>query len=217
MLAVALVAAGSFLMRSQFCKERKPMKRVLRTTPFIALALAIVLGSSGCSHSGADGPEAAGGSTAGLSSADRDAQTAALAELQKHWLKGPDGWTTAVVSGSAYAPDHFLRQCRALTVAQVESQELSESDKLNGFEWAGQATFKPTSCREGGGQAGMVLDGMGSSGPSKQPGRWSEWVDFTPGPLRFQKSKGEWQFKRDGSYLRGTLPGPQDFANAGVR
>jgi hypothetical protein len=63
----------------------------------------------------------------------------------------------------------------------------------------------------------MVLDGMGSSGPSKQQGKWSEWVDFTPGPLRFQKAKGEWQFKWDGSYLRGTLPGPQDFANAGVR
>jgi hypothetical protein len=35
--------------------------------------------------------------------------------------------------------------------------------------------------------------------------------------VRFQKQKGAWQFQWDGSFLRGTLPGPQDFANAGLK
>jgi hypothetical protein len=140
-----------------------------------------------------------------------------MAELQRHWAKGADGWTTAIISGSPYAPDHFLRQCRALAVQEIKPQDLGEADKLNGFEWVGQAVFKPTTCREGGGQPGMVLDGMSNVVVNKQSGRWSQWVDFTPGPLRLEKEKGRWQFHWDATYLRGTLPGPQDFANAGVQ
>ena len=193
------------------------MKGVFHTTPFVTLALAMALGLTGCGRSSSGGSEESGGSSAHLSSVDRDAQSAALAELQRHWLKRSDGWTTAVVSGSAYAPEHFLRQCRALTVQELQPAEVSEADKLNGLEWEGQATFRPTSCREAGGGGGMVLDGMGSFGPNRQRGQWSQWVDFTPGPLRFQKGKGGWEFRWDGTYLRGTLPGPQDFANAGVQ
>ena len=51
---------------------------------------------------------------------EKEAQSAAMAELQKHWVKGADGWTTARVSGSAYAPDHFLRQFKTLTAHNVE-------------------------------------------------------------------------------------------------
>ncbi len=194
------------------------MKTVFRTTPFLALALAMVLGSTGCGSSSSDSSD--GSSSGHLSSADRAAESAALAELQRHWLKGADGWTAAEVGGSPYAPDHFLRQYRELIIATVEPQELSESDKLNGFEWAGSVTFKKTVCREAGGQPTYVLDGMANGQQAyveKQPGRWTQWVDITPGPLRLQRDKGVWQFQWDGSYLRGTLPGPQDFANAGVR
>jgi hypothetical protein len=195
------------------------MKTVLRTTPFVALALAMVLGStgSGCGNSSSDGSGDSGGSSAGHSRADREAQSAALAELQRHWLKTPEGWTAAEVTGSAYAPEHFIRQYRALTMDEVHPAELSEGDKLNGIEWEGEVTFKRTVCREAGGDGGMVLDGTGSFGPNRQRSRWTEWVDFTPGPMRFHKIKGRWEFKWDGSYLRGTLPGPQDYANAGVR
>jgi hypothetical protein len=183
---------------------------------FVVLALAIVPGLTGCGHSNSDAPEGPSGASA-LSSEDRAAQSAALSEIQKHWLKGPNGWTTAIASGSAYAPDHFIRQYRVLTVDEVQPQDLTESDKLNGFQWVGRVTFKPTSCREAGGDNGMVLDGMSNVVVSKQRGRWSQWVDFTPGPLRLQRVKGVWQFQWDGSYLRGRLPGAQDFANAGIQ
>jgi hypothetical protein len=186
------------------------------TTPFIAFVFAAAIGITGCGCSSSAGTDGASSSSSNLSIVDREAETAGLTELQKHWLKGPDGWTTVVVTGSAYAPDRFLRQCRAFNVDEVRSVDLSEGDKLNGLEWDGQITLKPTACREAGGQSGMVLDGMGSFGPLKQPGQWSQWVDFTPGPVRLQKTKAGWQFKWDGTYLRGTLPGPQDFAAAGV-
>jgi hypothetical protein len=189
--------------------------RAYRATSLAALALAMVLGPMGCGHASSD--SAADDSIPGLTSADREAQSAALAELRRHWLKGPDGWTTAVVSSSPYAPDHFLRQCRALTIKEMEPQDLSESDKLNGFEWVGRANFKSTSCREAGGQTTMVLDGMSNVVVSKRSGQWSQRVDFTPGPLRFAREKGRWQFQWDATYLRGTLPGPQDFAHAGVQ
>lgn len=171
--------------------------------------------NGGSSSSGSS--SSSGGLFGGLSGANGEAQRAAMAELQNHWLKRPDGWTTAVVSGSAYAPEHFLRQCRDLAVKELQPAELSEADKLNGLVWEGQATFKPTVCREAGGNGGMVLDGMGSFGPDRCVGQWSPWVDFTPGPLPFQKSKAGWEFRYDGSYLRGTLPGAQDFASAGVQ
>jgi hypothetical protein len=188
--------------------------RTHRATPLIALALALSLGPTGCGHSRSVGSNE---EIPGLTSADRAAQAAAMEELQRHWRKGPDGWTTAIVSGSPYAPDHFLRQCRALTLKKIEPQDLSESDKLNGFEWVGSANFQPTYCREGGGQPGMVLDGMSNVVVNKQSGRWSQWVDFTPGPLHFAQQKGRWQFNWDSTYLRGMLPGPQDFSNAGVQ
>lgn len=193
------------------------MKTGLRDAAFIALALAMGLGPTGCGNSSSNSSGDTGGSSAGHSRADREAQSAALAELQRHWIRTPDGWTAAEVTGSAYAPEHFIRQYRALTMDEVHPAELSEGDKLNGIEWEGEVTFKPTVCREAGGDGGMVLDGMGSFGPNRQRGRWTEWVDFTPGPMRFHKIKGRWEFKWDGSYLRGTLPGPQDYANAGVR
>jgi hypothetical protein len=188
--------------------------KVHPATLLAVLGLAMVLGPIGCGHAGSSSP--ADDDVPGLTKADREAQAAAMTELQRHWLKGSDGWTTAVVSGSPYAPDHFLRQCRALTIKEMEPQDLSESDKLNGFEWVGRANFQPTSCREAGGQNTMILDGMSNVVVEKHSGAWSQWVDFTPGPLRFAREKGRWQFHWDATYLRGSLPGAQDFANAGV-
>src|ERR1700678_4048416 len=99
--------------------------RVHRATSVIpvtlALAMATVLGPIGCGHSSSDSSADEG--IPGLTSADREAQSAAMAELQRHWRKGSDGWTTAVVSGSPYAPDHFLRQCRGFRIKARARQD----------------------------------------------------------------------------------------------
>jgi hypothetical protein len=190
------------------------MRNCFCAMTLVAFALAGAAELGGCGKSSSGSSE--GTAVISSSGADREALIAAISELQRHWLKRPDGWTTAVISGSAYSPERYLRQCRALVIDQVQPTDLSESDKLNGLEWQGSATLKPTSCREAGGDGGIVLDGMGSFGPNRERGQWSPWVDFTPGPMRLEKTKDGWQYQWDGSYLRGTLPAPQDFASAGV-
>lgn len=167
----------------------------------------------------AAGESSGGGSGATASSAmDEQAKAAAMAEIQRHWVKQPDGWVTARISGSAYAPDRYLRQLREINIAGVESFDLGDSDKMNGFEWAGQVNFRSAPCREAG-DPGFVLEGMSNLGASvnRQRGRWSQWVDFQPDALKLQKVKGKWQIPQDQWVTRGNPPTSQDFANAGVK
>jgi hypothetical protein len=132
-------------------------------------------------------------------------------------VKTPDRWTTAKTFGVSIAPDHFLRQIRDINVSGVESADLTEADRANGFEWAGEISFKSSPCREAGDQ-GVLLDGMGSQTMMRQRGRWTQWVDFQPEPMRVQKQNGKWQVTQDTWFLRGgALPTPADYAKAGVK
>lgn len=171
--------------------------------------------SSGSSSDTAGKADAADPAVSGLAA---EAKAAAMTEVQRHWTKAPDGWITARVSGSAYAPDRYLREIHDLTVAQVESFDLGESDKMNGLEWAGQVQFRSAPCREAG-DPGLLLEGMSNLGISvnRGRGRWTQWVEFTPEPMHLQKVKGKWQIPQDTWMLRGSAPTPQDFANAGVK
>jgi hypothetical protein len=182
------------------------------------VAMALSLGLLGChkdSDSGSSG-SAAGGGGAAASGVEREAQNAAIAELNKHWVKGPDGWTTAKMTGTAFAALRYIRQIRELTVEKVDAAEVTSSDRLNGFEWVGEVSFKRAPCREAGDQ-GIVLDGVADITVNRPHGQWSQWIDFTPEVMRVQKVKGQWQIQQDTWLLRGTLPTPQDYANAGVK
>lgn len=110
-----------------------------------------------------------------------------MVEVQKHFVKGPEGWTTAIVSGVSIAPDRYLRQYRELTVENVEAAELGESDKMNGIQWAGQVTFKQAPCREAG-DPGLMLDGLVSLSARRERSVWSQWVDFQPAALQCRSS-----------------------------
>lgn len=147
---------------------------------------------------------------------ERMAKEAVLAEVMNHWVKGADGWITARTTGSPLAPIKFLRQFREFTITSVRQEILSESDKLNGLEWAGEVSFKKAPCREAG-EPGILLDGVMGANLTRQRGKWSRWVDFQPEPVRVQKVMGEWQVNQDTWLLRGQIPGAQDFANAGVK
>ena len=187
----------------------------------IPVVVAVVLIPPGCKKSSgtsdsANGSAGAAAPSGQVSEVEQQARAAAMAEIQKHWAKGPDGWTTAMVSGSPYAPDRYLRQFRELGVGSVETAELGDSDRLNGFEWAGSVAFKPSPCREAG-DPGIMLDGLVGAGVNRQRGRWTQWVDFQPEALRVQKVKGKWQVHPDTLLLHGNLPAAQDFASAGVR
>jgi hypothetical protein len=105
---------------------------------------------------------------------------------------------------------------REITVEGVREYDLSESDRLNGFEWAGEVSFKQTPCREVG-EPGIMLDGLVGGNYFRQRGRWTQWVEFQPESVHVQKVKGQWQVHQDTWLLRGRVPGAQDFAKAGVR
>jgi hypothetical protein len=147
---------------------------------------------------------------------ERAAQEAVLAEVMKHWMKAPEGWITARNTGSSFAPIEFLREFREITPENVRSYGLADSDRLNGIEWAGEVSFKQAPCRETG-EPGILLDGLVGVGMMRQRGRWSQWVEFQPEPVRVQKVNGKWQVHQDTWLLRGKLPGPADFAKAGVK
>ena len=178
----------------------------------VAVGLAMTVGSSGCNQSNSADP----GGAAGVSGLEREAQDAALGEVMKHWMKTPEGWITARDTGSSFAPIQFLRQLRELTVEGVRLYDLSDSDRLNGFEWAGEVSFKQVPCREAG-EPGILLDGLVGGNVNRPRGRWSQWVEFQPEPVQVQKVKGNWQIHQDTWLLRGKLPRPEDFAKAGVR
>jgi len=183
----------------------------------IAVAIAMAIGSPGCGKSDSADSGETGGGAGQISAMERAAQDAARTEVMKHWIKGPDGWITARDTGSSFAPIRFLRQFREITVDSVRSTALSESDRMNGFEWAGEVSFKKAPCREAG-EPGIMLDGM-LMGVTifRQRGQWTQWVDFEPEPVQVQKVKGKWQVHQDTWLLRGKTPGAEDFANAGVK
>jgi len=189
---------------------------VKRSRLLVLGTLLFALAVPGCRKSTTAEAEKSEGSSTEMTGAAREARDAALAEVAKHCLKGADGWTTAVVSGSPYAPEHFVRQFRNVVVAGVQSFDLAESDRLNGFEWVGEVVFDQTPAREAG-ESGIVLDGVANVNVTRRPGQWSQWVDYVPSAMRVQKLKGKWQVNQDNTICRGTLPTPADFARAGVK
>ena len=192
------------------------MRSLVRFYPAACLAVfaAMAFGLSSCGK-----PDSGGGTSGGTkqsSGMERAAQDAALAEVKKHWSKGADGWITARNSGTSFAPVRFVREMRELAVEGVRSADLTEADKMNGLEWAGEVKFKQSPCREAGDQ-GILLDGLANVTVFRQRGRWTQWVDFQPEPVQIQKAKGNWQVPQDTWLLRGSVPGADDFANAGVK
>ena len=179
----------------------------------ITVVLVSVLGS-GCSRS--DSADTGGAAAGQVSRMEREAQEAVMSEVTKHWTKGPEGWITARNIGTSFAPVEFLRQFREISVDGVRLYDLSDSDRLNGFEWAGEVRFKQAPCREVG-EPGLMLDGLVGLNMVRQRGRWSQWVEFQPEAVQVQKVKGRWQVNEDTWMLRGKVPAAQDFAKAGVK
>jgi hypothetical protein len=103
-----------------------------------------------------------------------------------------------------------------LQVDRVAEIGLGEADKLNGMEYAARVIFKKVSCREAG-DPGMLMDGMGDVTVDRVRGRWTQWAGIVPDPIQVTKQRGQWHVNADTWLLRGTIPTPADFANAGVK
>ncbi|HEY8665865.1 MAG TPA: hypothetical protein VIL86_04325 [Tepidisphaeraceae bacterium] len=197
-----------------------------KSISWVAFALMLVLLSAGCgksesSNSGSSGGSGGGGAPSGsahASGVERDAEAAMMAEIKKHWSKSADGWTSAFTTGFSNSPDHFLRQFKEIMVDRIDVDEVTETDKLNGIEWTGMIWFKDEPCREAGDQ-GIMLDGMSNLGASvnRNPGRWTQYVEYQPEPLRVSKVKGKWEVHQDTMLLHGKIPQPADYARAGMK
>jgi hypothetical protein len=184
----------------------------------LVMGLGTLLGVAGCGKSDSSSTADAGGNGAANSGSplEKEARNAAMAEVQKHWVKNGEGWVTARISGSAYAPDHFLRQVKQIETDEVTSDQPSDADKLNGVEWSGVVSFKKLACREAG-DTGMLLDGLGDTNATRQHGQWTPWSEYLPENMRLVKVKGQWQVNEDTWLLRGTIPTADDYAKAGVK
>src|SRR5205814_7066444 len=75
---------------------------------FVGFVCAAAVQLAGCGGSESSG--AAGGQQ--MTALEREARDTAMAEVQKRWKKDADGWTTARVAGTSFAPDRYLRQVR---------------------------------------------------------------------------------------------------------
>jgi len=190
-------------------KEPTMFQKILPTFA-LAMTLAAALALLSCGRS----------STPSGASADspieKEARQAAQTELDKHWTKTADGYVTARDIGSSFAPFRYVRQAKDISIDSISPDEVTDTDKLNGIEWAGEATFKSTPVREAG-ESGPVLDGMANQTIMRPRGRWSQWLDYQPESIRLQKVKGQWQIQNDTWLLRGTKPTPADYNNAGVK
>jgi hypothetical protein len=190
----------------------------------LAASVAGILAFAGCGKqdaaSSTGSGEAARGSEvpAKISGQAAEARDAVLAEVAKHCRKGPDGWYTVTVGGSQYAPEHFYRHFRELDVERVASANLSEADRLNGFEWSGEVVFKRTVCREMGEPGVSAVLGV-----RRQRDQWTQWVDFQPTPVPVFKVHGKWQIQpkigllSGDALLTGVLPPPTIFSQAGAK
>ncbi|NJN52478.1 MAG: hypothetical protein HC809_12695 [Gammaproteobacteria bacterium] len=107
---------------------------------FGLIGVALLLGCDGES-------QAATGGSGGSSPDKAAAAQAVMSELAAHWSQGSDGWSSVREIGSRYVPQRVVRQMKTLEIARVRVLDVSEADRMNGVEWAGEAEFKDTPCR----------------------------------------------------------------------
>jgi hypothetical protein len=184
----------------------------MTTSPLkIAVALALLLTlclSTACKKndgsSGSSGGSANAGDSSGISgTGDSDAVAASRDELAKHWVSTPDGWISEfpskvfLATGKRSGPESYYRQIKELKF-EVESRDLSDSDKLNGAQFRGYCTILSAPMR-------LYNDPNSFGGKT-----WSPWKqsDVATSAFYIEKVKGQWKFNGDSFAIGGTPPAP---------
>ena len=179
----------------------------------VALGLAVICSS--CSKAEPPPPKV-DPAAAQAAAVEKEAQDAVMAEIEKQWQKGPDGWTTVRMLGSKSSPSLCVRQLRDIRIDEVKKLDPSDPAALPGAEWFGEVYVAQSGVREAG-DNGIMLEGITGSTYERKHGVWSAWLDFKPEPVRVQKIKGKWEVNMNTWMLKGRLPTPADFAKAGVK
>lgn len=182
---------------------------LFKTTAFLALFFAICLstsckksdGTASGSSGGSSGTSAAGGISG--TGDDPAAVAAARDEIAKHWVSTPDGWISEfpshvyIATGKRSDAESYYRQIKDLKF-ELESRDLSDSDKLNGVQYRGYCTILSAPIR-------LYNDPNSFGGKT-----WSPWKqsDVATSAFYVEKVKGQWKFSGDSFAISGTPPTP---------
>lgn len=154
-------------------------------------------GGGGSSSSSADAAGAISGT------GDIAAVSATRDEIAKRWVATPDGWVSEFPShimignGKRADAESYYRQIKELKF-EIETREISESDKLNGIQFRGYCTLHTSPLR--------LYNDPNSFGGKK----WSEWrgSDEATSIFPVQKKNGQWSFPGDSFVITGEKPTP---------
>jgi len=177
----------------------------------ISLIAIFCLGSltahTGCSKSDSGGSGSANGGGASASSipgeGPADSVKAVGAELDKHWLKTPDGWISQYHTHDAMdkAIDVFV-EMKDLKFEVASKDNRSDGDKQNGIEFGTIGSLYASQFR--------VFAPDYTSREPGPPGKWKDWRE-PKDPMDFSvfKQNGTWQvgdwekFKPGGTFQPG--------------
>lgn len=129
---------------------------------------------------------------------DAEAVMAMRQELSRHWVRLPEGWISEyparirIATGQRDGPESFYRQIKQLKF-DVETREISESDKLNGITFRGSCQFTHAPVR--------IYGDPNAFGPP----RWSDW-GASDEAVQMEKRNGKWTFGGIGYMVTGTQP-----------
>ena len=177
------------------CAEYRPLHAGLWAGLLVVILVLVVGGCSKKESEGGSGSSAGAASDPAVISGKGDAEAVkALGdELAKRWLRTADGWIseypaqTYLATGKRAGPDSFYREIKELKFV-LEASGISESDKLNGVQFRGSATFTQAPTR--------VYGDPNAFGPKK----WSEWKGSFE-TVNVQKVNGRWSFGSNLGYI----------------
>jgi len=180
-----------------------------------AWLLAALLVVAGCGKSGSGGASASGGSGAAPSengnlygTGDPDAVNAVYAELTQRWVQTPDGWVSEfpqhvyIATGQRADAASFYRQIKELKF-DIQQNDLSDADKLNGYEYNGYVQFRGSPIRTYDDPNSMVSN------------QWTSWTQSDEGgapSFKVYKQNGKWTCDGDCYLIEGTQPSQDTIA-----
>jgi hypothetical protein len=169
----------------------------------VTLILASLL-CGGCDkHDDSSGGSSGGSASSGPISGTGDAGAVAAVkdEIAKRWLATPDGFVSEypshvmIATGKRADAESYYRQIKELKF-EIETIEISESDKLNGVQFRGYCHLKSSPMR--------FYNDPNSFGGKK----WSEWKgsDEATAIAAIVKKNGKWDFPTDSFLVTGAKP-----------
>jgi hypothetical protein len=186
----------------------------MRNSCFCSFALILVTGLilvAGCNKDSASDSRSSSQSSGGSASkagdeaisgmGDAEAVAVVRSEMMKRWVQTSDGWISefpsqvSLMTGQRAGPESYYRELKSLDF-EVQPQDVSDADKLNGLTYRGYVELKSSPMR------------FFNDPNSFSPRQWSAWKQSEPAVSSFgvRKVKGQWAVYGDGYPIIGAKP-----------